>query len=251
MQIGFLDKTVLITGATRGIGRQLAHDFKGLGANLILTGTRPDQIARLNEGLAREGAGRNMEYLCADFSNEGSLLGFLQELRKYDRIDVCINNAGINRINYIYDAPYTDWDDVLSVNLRAPFVITHDVSRVMKRNGYGRIVNIGSIFGVISREKRAVYSSSKSGLVGLTRAAAIDLAPYNILVNCVSPGFVLTDLTEGILSEAEMKELTARIPLGRMAVPEDISKVIIFLASDLNTYITGQNIVVDGGYVDV
>ena len=251
MEIGFHDKTVLITGATRGIGKQLADDFERLGANLILTGTRPDQIEKLNESLQKEGRGQKIKYFCADFSKEGSLLDFVRELREYERIDVCINNAGINRINYIYDALLTDWEDILNVNLRAPFAILHDVSQIMKRNKYGRIVNIGSIFGVISREKRAIYSSAKSGLVGLTRAVAIDLAPYNILVNCVSPGIVRTDLTESILSEAEVRELTARIPVGRMAVPEDISKVVIFLSSDLNTYITGQNIIVDGGYVNV
>ena len=251
MQIGFHDRTVLITGATRGIGRQLALDFEQLGANLILTGTRAEQIEELNDGLNKEGARRNIEYLCADFSNEDSLRDFLQQISAHDRIDVCINNAGINRIDYIYDAHLTDWDDILNVNLRAPFAILHDVSQIMRRSGYGRIVNVGSIFGVISREKRAIYSSSKSGLVGLTRAAAIDLAPYNILVNCVSPGFVRTELTERILTEPEIKDLTARIPLGRMALPEDISKVIIFLSSDLNTYITGQNIVVDGGFVNV
>lgn len=251
MEIGFHDKRVLITGATRGIGRQLAGDFGRLGANLILTGTRPDQIEKLNQSLEQQGAGHKTEYLCADFSNEDSLLGLLKELRKYDRIDVCVNNAGINRINHIYDALLSDWEDILNVNLRAPFAILHDVSQSMKRHGYGRIVNIGSIFGVISRAKRAAYSSSKSGLVGLTRAAAIDLAPHNILVNCVSPGFVLTELTESILTEAEIKELTAQIPAGRMAVPEDISRVVVFLSSDLNTYVTGQNIIVDGGYVNV
>jgi len=248
MQIGFHDKTVLITGATRGIGRQLADDFERLGANLILTGTKPEQ---LGQGADEAGNRRKVKYLCADFSDESSLLGFVKELEEYERIDVCINNAGINRINHICDASLTDWDDILNFILRAPFAILQVVSRIMSRNGYGRIVNVGSIFGVISREKRAIYSSSKSGLVGLTRAAAIDLAPHSILVNCVSPGFVLTDLTQRILTEAEIRELTGRIPVGRMALPEDISKVILFLSSDLNTYITGQNIVVDGGYVNV
>jgi len=251
MEIEFRNKTVLITGATRGIGKQLAHDFEELGANLVLTGTRPEEIKKLNEDLGKESNKQCIEYCCADFSNEGSLLEFVQELKKYERIDVCINNAAINRINYIYDTSLADWDDILNVNLRAPFVILHDVSQIMKRNGYGRIVNIASIFGVISKEKRAIYSSSKSGLVGLTRAAALDLAPYNILVNCISPGFVLTELTRKILTEAEIKDLTASIPLGRMAVPEDISRVVMFLSSDLNTYITGQNIIVDGGYVNV
>jgi 3-oxoacyl-[acyl-carrier protein] reductase len=251
MEIEFHNKTVLITGATRGIGKQLAHDFGALGANLILTGTKPEEVRKLNEDLGKQHGKQNIRYYCADFSHEDSLLEFVQELRKYESIDVCINNAGTNRINYIYDAPFADWEDVLNVNLRAPFVILRDVSQIMKRNGYGRIVNIASIFGVIGKEKRAIYSSSKSGLIGLTKVAAIDLAPYNILVNCVSPGFVLTELTERILTQAEIKDLTARIPLGRMAIPEDISKVVMFLSSELNTYITGQNIIVDGGYVNV
>jgi 3-oxoacyl-[acyl-carrier protein] reductase len=251
MEIAFHNRTVLITGATRGIGKQLADDFQSLGANLILTGTRPDQIKKLNEDVQKLSNGQKVKYLCADFSNKESLLDFIHEVRKYDTIDVCINNAGINRINYVYDASLTDWEDILNVNLRAPFAILHDVSQIMKKHGYGRIVNVGSIFGVVSKEKRAIYSSTKAGLVGLTRAAALDLAPYGILVNCVSPGFVLTDMTRRILTEAEIKDLAARVPLGRMAVPEDISRAIVFLSSDLNTYITGQNIVVDGGYVDV
>ena len=251
MEIAFHNRTVLITGATRGIGKQLADDFQRLGANLILTGTRPDQIKKLNEDIQKRSNRQKVKYLCADFSNKESLLDFIHKVRKYDTIDVCINNAGINRINYVYDASLTDWEDILNVNLRAPFAILHDVSQIMKKHGYGRIVNVGSIFGVVSKEKRAIYSSTKAGLVGLTRAAALDLAPYGILVNCVSPGFVLTDMTRRILTEAEIKDLAARVPLGRMAVPEDISRVIVFLSSDLNTYITGQNIVVDGGYVDV
>jgi len=171
-------------------------------------------------------------------------------LRKYQKIDVCINNAGINRIDYIYDTSLTDWDDIINVNLRAPFLILREVSQLMRKNRYGRIINIASIFGVISRQKRSIYSSSKSGVVGLTRAVAIDLAPYNILVNSISPGFVLTDLTKKILTQIEMQDLASRIPLGRLATPEDISKVVLFLSSDLNTYITGQNIIVDGGYVN-
>ena len=144
-----------------------------------------------------------------------------------------------------------DWDDIINVNLRAPFVLSQEVARLMKKNGYGRIVNIASIFGVISREKRAVYTSSKSGLIGLTKSVAVELAPYNILVNCVSPGFVLTDLTKSILTGLEIEDLESRIPLKRLAAPEDISNVVIFLSSNLNTYISGQNIIVDGGYVNI
>lgn len=144
-----------------------------------------------------------------------------------------------------------DWEDIINVNLKSPFVLSREVAKIMKKNKYGRIINIGSIFGVISREKRSIYTSSKSGLIGMTKAIAVDLAPYNILVNSVSPGFVLTDLTKEILTSSEIKELELKIPLRRFATPEDISKVVLFLSSDLNTYISGQNIIVDGGYVNI
>jgi len=250
MELNFSGKVVLITGATRGIGEQLARDFEKLGASLILTGTNPEQIDRVNKDLV-EGGRKNIKYSCVDFLKADSLSAFLDELREYDRIDVCINNAGINRINHFWETLAEDWDDILNVNLKAPFVLCREVAGIMKRNGYGRIVNIASIFGVISREKRAIYTSSKSGLIGLSKSMAIDLAPYNILVNCVSPGFVLTDLTRRILSESEIRDLESRIPLKRLATPEDISRVVLFLASDMNTYISGQNIIVDGGFVNI
>ncbi len=222
-----------------------------MGAELILTGTNPDQIDELNRGLKNNAREGSIKYCCVDFSNEDSLSGFLKVMQDYSKIDICINNAGINRINYFYETSLADWNDIISTNLTAPFAISREASRIMKENNYGRIVNIASIFGVISREKRALYTSSKSGLIGLTKSAAIDLAPYNILVNCISPGFVLTDLTKSILSSSEIDELAAAVPVGRLAVPEEISKVILFLASDLNTYISGQNIIVDGGYVNI
>ena len=121
----------------------------------------------------------------------------------------------------------------------------------MKDRHYGRVINIASIFSVISKPKRALYSMTKFGLCGLTVASALGLAPYNVLVNSVSPGFVLTDMTRSILSQEEMKELSSQVPLGRFAKPEEISKLILFLASDLNTYLTAQNIVVDGGFTNV
>jgi 3-oxoacyl-[acyl-carrier protein] reductase len=121
----------------------------------------------------------------------------------------------------------------------------------MISNKFGRIVNIGSIFGVVSKAKRSVYSASKFGIHGLTVGSSNDLAKYNILVNTVSPGFVLTDLTKQNLSQAEMKKLTAEIPIGKMAKPNYISSLVIFLLSDYNKYITGQNIVADGGFTNI
>ena len=250
MKIDFQNQVVLITGATRGIGKQLADDFARLGADLILTGTDRNQIGDLNREASCKDRG-SRKYCAVDFTDAGSTKDFLEDLEKYPRIDVCINNAGINRINFIDETRNEDWKEILAVNLEAPFMITRAISPLMKRNGYGRIVNIASIFGVISKAKRSVYTTTKYGLRGLTVTAAIELASFNILVNSVSPGFVLTELTKEILTEEEMQELSSQVPLGRFAQPEEISRVVVFLASPLNTYLTGQNIVVDGGFVDV
>jgi 3-oxoacyl-[acyl-carrier protein] reductase len=246
MNIDFKDQVVLVTGATRGIGKQLADDFARLGAKLILTGTSEEQVRDLNEL-----TDSRRKYYSVDFTDRHSTENFRQELKQYEKIDVCVNNAGINRINYIDKTRLQDWDDIISVNLKAPFVIIREVSKIMKKNGYGRIINISSIFGVVSREKRSIYTTSKFGLSGLTVASSIDLSQYGVLVNAVSPGFVLTDLTKSILTEEEIKKLTEQIPARRFATPDEISHVIIFLASSFNTYVTGQNIVVDGGYVNV
>lgn len=239
---------MLVTGATRGIGKSIAAHFGALGANLILTGTNPQEIESLDDSFAKNS---RVKYYCVDFSDEELINEFISVLKNYEKIDVCINNAGINRINFIYEVQLGDWDQIMKVNLKGPFLLSKEVGNIMKKQRYGRIINIASIFGVITREKRSVYTASKAGLIGLTKATANDLAPYNILVNSVSPGFILTDLTRKILSDSEIKELESKVPLGRFGQPDEISKVVLFLASDLNTYITGQNIIVDGGYVNI
>lgn len=250
MTFNFDGQVVLVTGATRGIGRQIAEDFGKLGARLLLTGSDPQQIQHLNRSLSRE-TRKSVRYLCVDFTNAASTAAFLKQIEHLERIDVCVNNAGINRINLLAASRDKDWDDIMAVNLKAPFLLTRSVSRIMKNNGYGRIVNIASIFGIISREKRSIYSASKSGLLGLTVASSNELARHNVLVNAVSPGFILTDLTKKMLSKSERSDLAARVPVGRLALPAEISPVIVFLASRLNSYLTGQNIIIDGGYVNV
>jgi len=250
MKIDFQGQTVLITGATRGMGKQFADDFARLGANLILTGTNEGEIDTLHR-YAEHDKQSSKKYYAVDFTSSESTKSFMKAIDAYPKIDVCINNAGINRINFIDETLLNDWKDMLNVNLEAPFLITRAVSKIMKRNRYGRIINMASIFGVISKAKRSIYTTTKFGLRGLTTTSAIELAPYNILVNSVSPGFVLTELTKSILGEEEMKNLALQVPIGRFAEPDEISRIVLFLASSLNTYLTGQNIVVDGGFVDV
>ena len=245
MKLNFDGQIALVTGATRGIGRQLAQDFASLGARVLLTGTDEERAVRSASSLP----GKGHRGLAVDFCDADSTDSFITAVGLEPRIDVLVNNAGINRINPVDAVLDDDWLAVQRVNLEAPLRLTRTVSRIMKANGYGRIVNISSIFGVISKEKRALYSMTKFGLRGLTVASAHDLAKYGILVNSVSPGFVQTELTDKMLSPSERASLADQIPLRRFATPEDISPVVIFLASSLNTYVTAQNVVVDGGFI--
>jgi 3-oxoacyl-[acyl-carrier protein] reductase len=247
VRLDFAGQTALVTGATRGIGRQLAQDFARLGARVLVTGTdaaRADAVASKLDGVGHRA-------LAVDFTDSASFEEFLSSIATEPRIDVLVNNAGINRINPVDRVLDEDWAAMQQVNLEAPLRLTRAVAPLMKAARYGRIVNIASIFGVISKEKRALYSMTKFGLRGLTVASAHDLAPFGVLVNSVSPGFVSTELTDRILSPAERAELAAKVPLGRFASPEEISRVVVFLASSLNSYITGQNIVADGGFISV
>jgi 3-oxoacyl-[acyl-carrier protein] reductase len=249
MNLDFIGKTVLVTGATRGIGKQIADDLAVLGANLILTGTHPKQIAELNQLAINNNL--NKKYYCLDLLNKKSLDDFIENLENYPKIDGLINNAGINRLNYINDIIDTDWDEMLTVNLSAPFKLLKVVSKKMINHQYGRVINIASIFSKISKEKRSAYSASKFGLHGLTVGVSNDLARYNIMINTLSPGFVMTELTQKNLLVTEIEQLAKQVPAQRFAEVKDISNVALFLLSEMNTYLTGQNIIVDGGFTNV
>ena len=247
-QLNFDDKTVLVTGATRGIGKQIAEDLYELGANLILTGTNHEEIKILND-LAIHNDQRK-KFFCVDFSNSKSTDQFLKKINSISKIDGLVNNAGINRLNSIQKIQNKDLKDMLSVNLSVPLLLIKEVSKKMIKNNYGRILNVASIFSKISKEKRSLYSATKFGLHGLTVGASNDLARYNILVNSISPGFIMTDLTRKNLSENDIKNLNDLIPAKRMGTVHDISSSASFLLSNLNTYLTGQNIVIDGGFTN-
>ena len=250
MQIDFKDRTALVTGATRGIGAAIAKELGRCGANLILTGTSPDRIDALNKENEKAGI-ENVRYVAVDFNDESSLSSFLDQLRDGPTIDVCVNNAGINRIMPMGEVGTEDFEALNRINLRAPYLITQAVSPAMVRQEYGRIVNIASIWSVITKAQRSLYTTMKAGLIGLTRTSAVEFAPHNVLVNAVSPGFVMTELTAASLSDEEQKSLASQAPINRFAQPEEIARVVLFLASDLNTYVTGQNLVADGGFVIV
>jgi 3-oxoacyl-[acyl-carrier protein] reductase len=240
MNIDFANQNVLVTGGTRGIGNQIANDFANLGAHVLITGTKkPKQKIH-----------QNIQFVSANFLDNTSTENFIKEISE-QTFDVCVNNAGINKIDPLCEVKEQDWNDVMKVNLTAPFLIQQAVCKNMLNQSYGKIVNISSIWGTVSIPHRASYSASKFGLRGLTAASAAELAQHNILINTVSPGFTLTDLTKQILGEQGIEDLTKQIPMRRMAEVDEISRVVLFMCSKLNTYISGQNIIVDGGFVNV
>lgn len=246
-KIDLNDKVALITGGTRGIGKAISESFIAAGAVVLITGTKSDEIEALNK---TKQTGK-VTYLYLDFSEEESVNDFIIKiLPKYD-IDILINNAGINKIDLNIDTKNDDYDLLNDINLKGPYILAREVSKQMKTKGYGRIVNITSIWGVVSRSGRSLYSITKWGLIGLTKTLSVELAENNILVNSVAPGFTKTELTESTNTEEELISMNALIPMKRMAEPIEIANLVAFLSSNLNSYITGQNIVIDGGYTNV
>ena len=238
--IDFSGKKAIVTGGTRGIGNCIVKSLVKSGCKVLFTGTKERNMKIPSSS----------DYHKLDFNNKESVNEFSSFLESnFDKVDILVNNAGINIVSDIRDFKIEDFQSVLNVNLIGPALLTSIVSKKMANNNYGRIVNISSIFGINSRSGRSNYSASKAGLIGHTKAVALDLASSGILVNSVCPGFVNTELTKRILGEKEMNNLVDNIPIERLAIPEDIASVVMFLASDLNTYTTGQTIVVDGGYV--
>ena len=246
MNFDFSNKTIIVTGATRGIGKKIAEDFYNLNANIIITGT----TELVNNSFFSKNTKR-VKYYKVDFNKFDELLNFIDIINGIDSIYGLVNNAGINILNSISEIDGTDWLKMVNVNLSGPLMLMSAVSKKMMKSNLGKIVNISSIFGIISKEKRVAYSATKAGIHGMTQGASNDLAKYNILVNSISPGFIKTDLTNKNLSKIQQQELSNIIPLKRLGEVTEISKLVIFLMSEHNTYITGQNIIIDGGFTNV
>tara|TARA_B100000579_G_C22799930_1_gene839180 strand:+ start:152 stop:886 length:735 start_codon:yes stop_codon:yes gene_type:complete len=239
----FKNKNILVTGGTNGIGEKIAKAFYARGASVIVVGTNAKKINNINKNNDSKFIAIQSDFAKIDFIKNLSI-----QLNKFKTIDVLVNNAGINKINNFIETKDSDYKKIHSVNLHAPYQISKFVAKKMIANNFGRIINISSIFGKLSKEKRSLYSISKFGLHGLTVSLAAELSDKGILTNTVSPGFINTDLTRKILSKKEMANLAKTVPIGRFGEPEEISEIVLFLASKKNTYITGQNIMIDGGF---
>jgi NAD(P)-dependent dehydrogenase (short-subunit alcohol dehydrogenase family) len=235
--MNFKNKKIFITGASRGIGLAAAMLFSSLGGDVIGTRTR----RRDEESTVPY---RLMEY---DFISKEEVFKCSDFVKDWNP-DILVNNAGINKIDSFLDVSPVDFERIQQVNLFAPFILCQSALQGMLDNGWGRIVNISSIWGKISKEMRAAYSASKFGLDGMTIALAAEYSKSGILANCVAPGFINTELTYKILGEDGVNKIQPTIPIGRLGSVNDVANLIVWLSSDLNTYVTGQNISADGGY---
>lgn len=229
----------LVTGGTRGIGLAIVERLLAKGAQVITTGTK--ESARVPG---------NAEYRRVQFGDPTASREFAEDIKTLE-IDILINNAGINKINEFEKITPDEFEIVQEVNLRAPLYLCQAVIPSMKKKNWGRIVNITSIFGKVSKEYRASYSASKFALDGMTVALAAEVARYGILANCVAPGVIDTELTRRVLGDKGIAEIVSHIPAGRLGTPGEIAAFVVWLAGPENTYISGQNIAIDGGFTRV
>lgn len=242
------DKIVLVTGGTRGIGREIARVLAGLGSKVALTGTRSDQAEAVAAELAAE-TGSEVMGLGVDVSLESSVDPAMEQIAgRWGRLDVLVNNAGITKDNLLVRMTSDEWSRVLQVNLQGVFNTTRRAVRTMMRQRSGSIVNISSVVGLTGNPGQSNYAASKAGLIGFTRSVAREYASKGVRANVVAPGFIETDMTK-VLDETRKKQLLEKIPQGRLGTAADVAHAVAYLASDFSSYVTGQVLTVDGGMV--
>ena len=237
-------RTAFVTGSTRGIGLSVARALHGAGAQVAIVGR---DLARAH-AVAQEFGDRAAGVACdvADAAQVEAAIAAAEAA--LGPIDILVNNAGLTRDNILLRLSEDDWDVVLDANLKGAFLTTRAVIKGMMKRRAGRIINITSIVGLTGNKGQANYAASKAGLIGFTKSVAKEYASRGVLANCIAPGFIETDMTAALPSEARTA-LLEQIALGRLGRPEEVAAAVLFLASDLAAYITGQVLVVDGGMV--
>jgi NAD(P)-dependent dehydrogenase (short-subunit alcohol dehydrogenase family) len=242
-------RVALVTGGSKGLGKAMARALAEAGADVVISSRHENELqSALKEVL--DGTGRKGRYVVADMRRRDDVKRLARTaLEQMGRVDVLINNAGTNRPQPIDALTDADWDDVLEINLSSVMALTRALVPQMKERRWGRIIHISSVLGTVSKEGRNAYSATKSALMGLARASALDLGPHGITVNCIAPGPFLTDLPASILSDAEKKVFADRTALLRWGDPKEMMGPALLLASDAGSYITGTTLVVDGGFL--
>lgn len=248
LQVTLNDKVALVTGATRGIGLSIARCLAKSGAKVACIGTNAQ---RLEESVAQINAqgGCAKAYVCNVADEEQIDAMSKSVLADFGRVDILVNNAGITRDMLMRRIPTKDWDDVFAINTRGTFLVTRAFVETMRKNKWGRIINLASVSALFGNPGQANYSASKAAIIAFTRTIAKELGNRNITANAIAPGFIETDMT-AVLKDVQKQVMIDRTPLGRMGQPEDIANAVLFFASDDASFITGQTLVVDGGLID-
>jgi len=239
--IDFKNKNILITGASGGIGNELVKKFISLGGNVLGTGTKSEKLDLIKKKYP------NAKVKKFDISDHSRIEEFIDNVTlELGGLDILINNAGTNVDNLSLRMKNEEWKKVIDINLTSTFLLAKHAIKKMLKNKFGRVVNITSVVGHTGNLGQANYSASKAGIIGMSKSLAIEYAKKNITVNCVSPGFIVSDMTMNIAEKVKLY-LTSRIPMGKLGTGEDVSNCVAFLSSDQASYVTGETVHVNGG----
>ena len=239
--INFKNKNVLITGASGGIGSELVKKFVSLEANVLGSGTKTEKLDQIKKKYP------NIKVKRFDISEHSRIEEFIDNVSlELEGLDILINNAGTNADNLSLRMKVEEWKKVVDVNLTSTFLLSKYAIKKMLKNKFGRIVNITSVVGHTGNLGQSNYAASKAGIIGMSKSLAIEYAKKNITVNCVSPGFIVSDMTMNIAEKVKLY-LTSRIPMGKLGTGEDVSNCVAFLSSAQASYVTGETIHVNGG----
>jgi 3-oxoacyl-[acyl-carrier protein] reductase len=244
-------KRALITGGSAGIGEQIALEFVKQGACVVVLGTNSERLAKVQADMEALKSLDDQKFLAlvANVGSKTSVEAALEQvIASFGGVDIVVNNAGITRDGLLMKMKEQDWDDVMETNLKSVYNLCSILIRPMMKARCGKIINISSVVGLVGNPGQTNYAASKAGMIGFTKALALEVASRGIQVNCIAPGYIKTRMTDALTQEQQQLVLN-KVPLGRMGHPEDIAHAACFLASSMSDYVTGQTLVVDGGMV--
>lgn len=243
------DQIAIVTGGSAGIGRSIAQTFAKHGAKVAIFGTNTERGQAAASEINAETATDSLIFYQVDVSDKEAVGQAIQDVQsQYGNVDILVNNAGVTRDQLLIKMTEQDWDDVMAINAKSCYNTSHALVRQMMKSRRGKIINMSSVVGITGNAGQANYAASKSAIIGFSKALAKELAPRNICVNCVAPGFINTRMTQS-LGEQQKESILSQIPFGKMGDAEDVANAVLFLASPLADYITGQVITVDGGMI--
>jgi len=240
-------RVALVTGGSKGLGKAMARAFAEAGADVVISSRHEDELKAASAEVV-EGTGVRVAHVVADMTRRDDVSRLADAaVAAMGKVDILVNNAGSNLPQPIDQVRDEDWDKLIQLNLTSCMALCRALAPGMKERRWGRIIHISSVLGLTGKAGRSIYSATKSGLIGLTHASALDLGPYGVTVNCIAPGPFLTDLPLGILSDEEKAKFASRTALGRWGEPRELAGPALLLASDAGSYITGTTLLVDGG----